>query len=323
MATSSPLCLICGQVFSGTVERTRHQAAEHPGQRVAWHAKLPYIVGADGTETKIRPSAVKRMRLAARAAAGLESPGRARPAKPERKGPAQGATPKPAGPDQEPPAPSVQVPLPDSPEAPPYFVQEQPPHFSFGAPVGPAPTGPTGEPLAPTGPGRAQLRLELNQGLLAEMIRNLSIVASDWDGAGPAGHFSHTEAAQLAMLLHEPTLDLVDRYFAGNVNRFRLGMAAVVIFLGKGRIHFRAIQARRLQAVEGGQEDQEQAARAAQAITEPLAVDPTAPPSLDELAARQAAAREAAQPSAGGPRWRPDMSPEELAELQAAQAERA
>lgn len=144
-----------------------------------------------------------------------------------------------AAPVGDDPPPAVERPLPDDPEAPPWFVQDVPPHLTAA-----------GEPVDDDDPAiagrvsRERLRVELDQPLLAEIIRNLSVVLSDWDGAGEAGQFSRIEAGQLAMLLHEPTLDLVDRYFGGNVNRFRLGIAAVIILLGKGRVHAKAIRAR-------------------------------------------------------------------------------
>jgi len=201
------------------------------------------------------------------------------------------------------PTPAVERPLPESPEAPPWFVQAVPDHLT-----------PAGEPIeddTPAEPGRVsreQLRIELDTKLLAEIIRNLSVVVSDWDGAGEAGHFSRIEAGQLAMLLHEPTIDAVDRWFGGNVNRFRLGIAAVVILLGKGRIHARAIAAKRRAAIEAGSVDDATvyARQAAPAV--PVAVEPEPPAAevaatnghstydpIAELAERQRAARHAGQ----------------------------
>lgn len=255
MANGSRLCLICGDVLGSDAERREHIEREHPGVRVAWRAKLPWIVAADGTETKVGASALKRMRANARKAAGL--PRRARPKRVV-------AAPV------EPVAPAIEVPTEEG--APPYFVQAQPPRFGLGGePVGPAPTDaiPTPEPGRLS---REQLRIELGQPFLAEIIRNLSVVVSDWDGAGAAGQFSHTEAAQLAMLLHEPTIEAVDRYFGGNVNRFRLGLAAVVILLGKGRVHYRAIQTARLREAEALPEDFAEVQGRAAAVREVIEV---------------------------------------------------
>jgi len=282
MAASSRLCLICGQVYSSDDERREHMAEAHPGQRVAWHGKRPWIVDADGTETIIGASALKRMRGTARKVSGGTPTPRTRLAHVSRR----------AAPAPEPPM--VETPTGD-PDAPPYFVQAQPPHFDAGgAHVGPTPTGPAGEavPEAPTAAvSRETLRLALDQPTLAEMIRNLSMVLSDWDGAGEAGHLSRIEAGQLAMLLHDPTLDLVQRYFGGNINRFRLALAAVVLLLGKGRVHARAIAAKRAaaEAASAAQtaDDAAYAATVPAPVVEVDAPEPGSGDPLAELARRQ------------------------------------
>ena len=227
-------------------------------------------------------------------------PARKRPAISGR-GRARRRAPSPVGPAAVTAPPAVERPLPASPDAPPWFVQAVPDHLT-----------PAGEPIAddPIEPGRIsreQLRLELDAKLLAEIIRNLSAVVSDWDGAGEAGTFSKIEAGQLALLMHEPTIDAVDRWFGGNVNRFRLGIAAVIILLGKGRIHARAIAARRRERIEAGSVDDaivyaRQAAPAVAVEVEPPSEAVTATnghaPAVDpiaELAARQNAARRSGQ----------------------------
>ncbi len=143
--------------------------------------------------------------------------------------------------------------------------------------------------------------------MLAEIIRNLSVVVSEWDGAGEAGVFSRIEAGQLAQLLHEPTLDLVDRYFAGNANRFRLGIAAVIILLGKGRVHAKAIRLRAAERRAGVEAVDLDIIAAQSAAAEVRTVDAdglapvssnghTPPPARDpiaELAERQQRARTA------------------------------
>lgn len=247
MAPSSRLCLICGLVADSDESRREHIEREHPGARVAWRNKRPWVIRADGREERIGASALKRMRRAAATAGGSAT-----------------RTPRPVAPA---PAPMVERPLPDAePGTPPYFVQAIPPHFAAsGAPVGPsvisegdtsgppvAPSfgvpadGPTGapEPVAP-GPSRESVRLALTADMIADLVRNLSITLSEWDGAGEAGHLSRIEAGQIGILLHEPAIDAVLRYFGGNVNRFRLAMVVGIIALGKGRVHYLAIRRKR------------------------------------------------------------------------------
>ncbi len=238
MAPASRLCLICGDVLGSDIERREHMDREHAGARVAWRDKRPWIIAADGSETRIGAAAIKRMRANAREAGGTttRSVRTAKHPRDARTGHYLRTTPEP-----EPP-PMVERPLAD-PDAPPYFEQVTPPHFA--ATGEPAET-PTPDPGAVS---RETVRLALDQPTLAEMIRNLSIVISDWDGAGEQGHLSRIEAGQIAMILHEPAVDAVMRYFGGNVNRFRLALAAGIILLGKGRVHLRAIQRSREAAV--------------------------------------------------------------------------
>ena len=95
--------------------------------------------------------------------------------------------------------------------------------------------------------------------ILADLIRQLSEVISEMDGAGPDGMFSPIQARQLAMLLHDATVDLVVARCAGNVSRFKLGMAAAIIVIGKGRVHAaaigRTIASRRVQLDDGSEDD--------------------------------------------------------------------
>jgi len=287
MATTSRLCLICGQVFGSDAERTAHIAAEHPGERIAWHDKRPWHVTADGIETRIGAAALKRMRATARKVTG-----------PVVHRSRLGVTTRPAAVDPTPaasPAPAMVETPTDDPDAPPYFAQDVPPMFAAGgSSVGPVPTIDGSPaiipPVTPAPITREAIKLALDQPMLAEMIRNLSVVISDWDGAGEAGQFSRIEAGQLAMLLHDPTIDAVQRFFGGNVNRFRLALAAGIILLGKGRIHARAIQSRRLASVAADTPDDTSAAWTATVPDAPVAVAPVVyDDPVAELAARQRA----------------------------------
>ena len=282
MANGSRLCLICGTVLGSDAERREHIDHDHAGTRVEWRDKRPWVVTGDQA-TPIGPSALKRMRGNARKVTGGKSAVRGRTVlrRPD--------APRPE-PVPEPTAVMVETPLPDDPDAPPYFAQVQLPHFAIGgAPVGPTPTdgsAPSPEPIV----SRETIRLALDQPTLAAMIRNLSIVISDWDGAGVQGNLSAIEAGQLAMLLHEPAITAVQRYFGGNVDRFRLALAAGILLLGKGRVHIRAIAARRRGAeANAGAEDMAAAYAAtvpAAAVEVPIA-EPADPDPLAELARRQ------------------------------------
>lgn len=85
----------------------------------------------------------------------------------------------------------------------------------------------------------------LTERMLADMIRQVSMTLSEWDGAGEAGHLSAIESAQLAALFYDSTLGLIERYFRGSVDRFRLAVGLAILLLGKGRIHLAAIARRR------------------------------------------------------------------------------
>lgn len=248
MAKSSRLCLICGQVFTSDAERRSHIESDHPGQHVEWRDRVPFIVEGT-TETRIGPSALKRMRRNARSVTGGHAAVRGRAVV---RSPAAVTTPEPV-------APMVETPLPDDPDAPPYFTQVQPPHITaLGETIPPAETQPTtasaddataAAVAASAAISRDAIKLVLDQQTLAGMIRNLSVVISDWDGAGPAGHLSAIEAGQLAMLVQDPAVTVVQRYFGGNVDRFKLALALGILILGKGRVHARAIAAKRAKPV--------------------------------------------------------------------------
>ena len=296
MGNTSRLCLLCGQVFSSDAERKAHIESAHPGQRVEWREKRPFVVTADGTATRIGPSALKRMRRDARAVTGGQAATRGR-AVVRRAPAARKAAPEPVAVPV-----MVETPLPDDPDAPPYFEQVQPFHVLTGGAT--MPPGETvahedlthsaGTPSPSAIASREAIRLALTEPTLAAMIRQLSVVISEWDGAGERGHLSAIESAQLAMLLHEPAITAVQRYFGGDVDRFRLALALGILLLGKGRIHLNAVRARvseqQARQVEAPAIDAAQAAITPDVETaEPEPTDPIA-----ALAARQRAAGHAA-----------------------------
>jgi hypothetical protein len=86
--------------------------------------------------------------------------------------------------------------------------------------------------------------------LLADIIRSLSVAISEADGAGEAGYLSPIQSTQIATLLYDSTVDLVVDRFAGDVGRFKAGMAVLLIVVSKGRVHAVAIRARIADRVE-------------------------------------------------------------------------
>jgi hypothetical protein len=166
---------------------------------------------------------------------------------------------------------------------------------------------------------RATVAEALTEADLASLLVMVSHAVSEADGAGPAGEFSQSEAALIARLLHDQTIDFVIHRFEGDVGKFKASAALLVIAVGKGRVHLQAISrsggirrlganTRRpteLQTVPAGLPEApvmpEPPAAPAPA---PWATPPTqtqtqeappadtfAPLSLDELAQRQATAR--------------------------------
>lgn len=262
MSARSRLCYLCGGTFPDDETRRSHMATDHPAERIEWRGKVPYRIGADGTEARIAPSAIKRYR---RAAGGPTS--------------------------SPPPDPFVTTPTvpsggdDDAGPEPPRLVQAPRPRLAFpnGSPVD-APVG------APSGPilARDSIREALPLDMLADLLRQASVAISEADGAGEAGTLTRTEAATVAMLLYDSTIGAVERYFGGDVARFKLGLAVLILAIGKGRIHARAILSR--QASAGGQRraaDEIEALAAAAAADVATEIDPDDP--IAALAARQRA----------------------------------
>ena len=78
---------------------------------------------------------------------------------------------------------------------------------------------------------------------LADILQQLSVAISDADGAGPAGVLSKSEAALIASLMHDWTIDVVIRRFEGDVSKIKIAGALLIVGIGKGRVHLQAIQA--------------------------------------------------------------------------------
>lgn len=131
-----------------------------------------------------------------------------------------------------------------------------PPAEPGGEPTPPIVTGGTTPPRIATGAprveqvqgrrvmSRAAVAEAFSREQFADLLREISQILSDADGAGPAGVFSISEATLIAGLLHDQVVDLIIARFDGDVTRFRAGAAILIILVGKGRVHIMAIQAR-------------------------------------------------------------------------------
>lgn len=96
-----------------------------------------------------------------------------------------------------------------------------------------------------TGPATAEaVREALPLDTLAGLVRTLSISLSEADGAGPSGYLSEVQATQIAYLLHDATVEFVARRFRGQVDRFKVLLAVIIIIAAKGPVHVRAIRAK-------------------------------------------------------------------------------
>lgn len=129
-------------------------------------------------------------------------------------------------------------------------------------------------PATPPIVSRQAIADALSEQVLADMLRKLSATLSDWDGAGEAGTLSMIESMQLASLFYDSTLGIIERYFRGNVDRFKLTLGLAILLLGKGRIHLRAIARRRAEATTPSRANAEAEGYAeAAAADEPTEVD--------------------------------------------------
>ncbi len=99
-------------------------------------------------------------------------------------------------------------------------------------------------PEARTESTREAVAQALTPEVLADLLVSMSRALSEIDGAGEAGVLSKVQAAQVAVLLHDATIDLVIDRFRGDVTRFKATMGILVIVLAKGAVHARAIRDR-------------------------------------------------------------------------------
>lgn len=256
---SSRLCYVCGRTFPDLAARLAHLAADHPGYRIAWKGRDPLVVDPEGGERLVTKAEAARMRRAGKATATPKPPTvRTRKAARTIESLAPAAT----IPDDDAPAPD-------------------------DGPMTPAGRRPfVSQPTVRITPEyrRENMRDTVAEAftldMLATILRDLSIVVSEADGAGEEGHLSKIQAVQLANLLYDVTVDVIVSRFAGNVGRFKMALAAVLILASKGRIHARAIGAKMTRA-RAERDATRQVAEAIARTEQPYAI-PT-DPRLDDL----------------------------------------
>ena len=215
------ICWICGLALADPDTRRAHYAADHPGYRVTWRNRDPLIIAPDGAERVVGRTEGARMKRHAEARARGATPGQTgRPrVKVESFGP-----PAEPGPGLEPDASSGPG--------------------SAGGPtrVSQAPVHPT--VAAVQGSVKDAVRDAFDVTMLAGLVRDFSVTLSDADGAGEAGHLSATQSMMVARLMYDSTVDFVVDRFGGNVGRFKMALAVMVVVLSKGSVHARAIALR-------------------------------------------------------------------------------
>jgi hypothetical protein len=293
MADRLSVCYVCGIGLPSRDARRAHYAAEHPKHRVTWRGRNPLVIDPDGTEREIDKTTEARMRRVAIRAALAKGSRRIE----DLTGAAAAATSSGSGIGSTSTGREAA-----DPAAPP------PPGPRSGVTVRQAPIRPTG--AATAAPTREAVREALEVGLLADIIRDFSIALSEADGAGEAGHLSHIQARQVATLAYDATVDFIVDRFGGNVTRFKLALACLIILAAKGRVHIRAIAAKARRSTD----DLEPGA-----LEPPLADDWTGPPHPDD--ALEPVEPETA-PSNGAAPPDPVAAVAELAERQAAWARR-
>jgi len=199
---ATSICPVCLAVHPNTKARNDHMAVDHAGHTLSWAGNVATLTAPDGTARSLTRRDFRTMRETARAAE-----------------PPRQATPEP--PQQDPSAPT----------------------FTGGG----GPTIARGVPRVEQVAGRRVMtRGAVSEAFtreqFADLLREVSQILSDADGAGPAGVFSISEATLLSVLLHDQLVDLILARFDGDVTRFRAGAAILIILLGKGRVHMVAIQ---------------------------------------------------------------------------------
>ena len=216
------ICWICGLALADPVTRRAHYAAEHPGYRVTWRNRDPLIIAPDGVERVVGRTEGARMKRHAEAKARGATPGATgRPrVKVESFGP-------PAEPGHSPSVDTGTGPavLPGSTSGPTRVSQ--------------APVHPT--VAAVQGSVKDAVRDAFDVTMLAGLVRDFSVSLSDADGAGEAGHLSATQSMMVARLMYDSTVDFVVDRFGGNVGRFKMALAVMVVVLAKGTVHAKAI----------------------------------------------------------------------------------
>jgi hypothetical protein len=183
-------------------------AADHVGYTMTWAGRIATITAPDGTTRTMGMRDFRTQREQARSA----------------------GAPQPAGGGQEDEAPAAGA-------APPSAS----PPFTGGIRIG-LPERWLDAVQGRRVVSRATVMEAFTRDQLAEILVAFSQMLSDADGAGPAGVFSQSEAALLAGLLHDQTVDLILARFNGDVTRFRASAAIAIIVAGKGRVHLQAIQ---------------------------------------------------------------------------------
>ena len=249
MSRRTALCHICGVVLPSPEDRNAHRQAVHPGYRTEWRGRKLWVVDPAGNERHVDSKELRRLRA---------------------KAATQGADAAPEGDQGEaaggPPPDDAGVPAPERPAQPRVVQAQRRPDEGTGTIV-----------------ARATVEDALTRDTLADILQTLAEVLSDWDGAGEAGHLTRIEAMSLARLLYDPTVDAVMRRFHGDVSRFKLALALVIILLGKGRVHAQAYERKR------------------KGLTTPAPVaSGPAPETVPFAAEVMAAAGEAAPPPAAG-----------------------
>src|ERR1035437_7171033 len=219
------VCWICGAGLADPITRRAHYAAEHPGYRVTWRNRDPLVIAPDGSERIVGRTEGARMKRHAEATA---------------RGAKSGATGRPRvkvesfGPPAE-PGPGLRI----EPEA-----------AGGSAPAGTgSASGPTRVSQAPVHPTVAAVQGSVKDAvrdafdvtMLAGLVRDFSVSLSDADGAGQAGHLSATQSMMVARLMYDSTVDFVVDRFGGNVGRFKMALAVMVVVLSKGSVHAKAI----------------------------------------------------------------------------------
>ena len=295
------LCPVCLARFPSPKVRTAHLHDEHDGTTLTWAGRLATITAPDGTT---RTLSMRDFRTLRAGGSGEASP------------PATPGTVADASPDSQSAESGDPSPEPRTPR------------------VGKPAERPKADPIN-RAISRQSVEDALTRATLAELIRSLSRAISEWDGAGERGVFSATEAATIADLLYDQTVDVVLRRFAGDVSRFKAALAVLIIAAGKGRIHAAAIAERQRRIRAGLPPAPVLPVQSAEPITEPAAEPgpaiimpfPTGPNGhsvplpfaiVEGVSGYQPPAPQPAQPDAGGA-FVP-MTPAMLAERQAAWA---